>query len=58
MFAITAQQIRAIADFIGQLEIPWTQTNPIMQLLMQLPSVRVQPTAPALAPAETHEVAS
>jgi len=43
-FAIREDQLGALQEFIGQLNLPWKTTNPIMQVLISLPEVNVTAT--------------
>jgi hypothetical protein len=50
MFVISHGQLIALMEFIGNLEEPWTKTNPVMQMLSQLQEVATFQQAPGIHP--------
>lgn len=41
-FLLMEGELAALQDFISSLNLPWKQTNPYMQLLMNAKAVKVQ----------------
>lgn len=38
-FLITQGQLAALMEFVGNLQLPWTRTNPVMNMLGSLPEI-------------------